>query len=255
MTVSAIGHAVAALAAVAAGGINAVAGGGSLVSFPTLVWLGVPTVSASVTNTVALCPGYVGGTLAQRADLAGQRHRVRRLAAVAGAGGLAGAGLLLVSPEKLFDRLVPFLILGACVLLGTQDRLKRAIYGERSGIDGATVSWTGIGAIGAVSVYGGYFGAGLGIMLLAVLGLVCTDTLARLNASKQLLSAVVNWVAAAFFLVSGEVAWSLAAVMAAGSLLGGHLGGRAVGRIPAQRLRRIVIAFGIVVAAVQIARW
>ncbi len=255
MTVSLAGHAVAAAAAIAAGGINAIAGGGSLVSFPTLVLLGVPTVSANVTNTVALCPGYVGGTLAQRADLAGQRHRTRRLAVVAGAGGLAGAGLLLVSPERLFDRLVPFLILGACALLAGQDRLKRYVYGDRKGSTDAGIPLGGVAAVGVAAVYGGYFGAGLGIMLLAVLGLVCTDTLPRLNAVKQLLSAVINWVAAAFFVASGEVVWSLAAVMAVGSLLGGHLGGRAVGRIPARQLRRVVIAFGIAVAAVQIARW
>jgi uncharacterized membrane protein YfcA len=254
MTASLVDHLIAAGAAVAAGAINAVAGGGSLVSFPTLVLLGVPTTAANITNTVALCPGYVGGTLAQRRDLAGQRRRVGRLAAASAIGGLTGAVLLLVSPDRLFDRLVPFLVLGACALLALQDRLKRIVYGGRVGSSGDDIPLHGVAAVGLAAVYGGYFGAGLGIMLLAVLGLVCDDALSRLNALKQLLSAVINWVAAAFFLASGSVLWSLAGVMAVGSLLGGHLGGRVAGRIPAGRLRAVVIAFGIAVAVVQLLR-
>lgn len=249
MDLSAADHGLAALAALGAGMVNALAGGGTLLTFPALVALGVPAVRANVTNTVALCPGYFGGAHAQRADLADQRARLRSLAVAAALGGLTGSILLVSSSEKLFRGIVPFLVLGACVLLALQDLIKRHLparnveHHEDPPPPVATV-----GAVFAASVYGGYFGAGLGIILLAVLGILVDDTLKRTNALKQAISLVTNVVAALFFVTSGKVVWSLALVMAPASLLGGALGGRLVGRINPLVLRAIVIASGIAIA-------
>jgi uncharacterized protein len=245
-------YVLAALAAAAAGAVNAVAGGGTLISFPTLVALDVGRISANVTNTVALCPGYFGGAMAQRADLAGDRRRVVRLAIAAGLGGLTGSALLLATGEKLFGDLVPWLILGACALLGGQRHIRRWLgIGERT-----TVAHPLVAACStyAVAIYGGYFGAGLGIALLAVLGLVFDDSLKRLNAIKQVLSLAINVVAAAFFAGSGKVVWGLVAAMAPASLAGGWIGGKVAGRIKPEVLRSVVVTYGVVLALWYLAR-
>jgi uncharacterized membrane protein YfcA len=252
---SALDLALVGLAALAGGAVNAVAGGGTLITFPTLTAVGVPAVSANVTNTVALSPGYLGGTYAQRSDLAGQRTRLRLLVPVSVLGGLTGGVLLLATGEELFRDLVPFLILGASVLLLLQDRIRALVarrLGEREG-DDARDAWVAVPAF-AASVYGGYFGAGLGIVLLAVLGLVLEDALTRINALKQALSFCVNVTAAVFFLFSGKVAWSAALVMAVGALVGGSLGGRLAGRVRAELLRRIVVAIGFAVGIAYLVR-
>jgi uncharacterized protein len=253
MTYSALAHVAAAGAACAAGVVNAVAGGGSLVSFPTLLALGVPAISANVTNTVALCPGYFGGTYAQRGDLAGQRDRMIRLGAAGAVGGVAGAALLLATGEAAFRKLVPFLLLFACAVLGFQSWLKKRFVraGEPVGSAPRPVA---VAAIGLASVYGGYFGAGLGILLLAVLGLTLTDQLVRLNAMKQWVSAAVNVCAAVFFLLRAPVQWSLVAVMAPASLLGGAAGGRLAGRLKPTHLRAVVLTIGVVVAVIEFFR-
>lgn len=235
-------------AAFVAGGVNAVAGGGTLVSFPALIGLGVPSLAANVTNTVALCPGYFGGALAQRGALEHHRSRVRTILPVAALGGLLGSILLVVTSEALFRDLVPFLILGACALLGFQDPIKRAAFGHRLRGDGATTSLPLLIGVFVAAVYGGYFGAGLGIMLLAVLGLVLDGELTELNALKQVLALTINVLAAAFFVFSGRVEWAFAAVMAPTSLVGGHIGGLIAGRLRPRVLRGIVIAFGVAVA-------
>lgn len=240
-------HLAAAAAALAAGLVNAVAGGGTLITFPVLVALGVPNVHANVTNAVALCPGYFGGTWAQRADLAQQRARARALVLPAVLGGLTGSILLVASSEKLFKSIVPFLILAACALLAFQDAIKKRLPPRRAESRAAVSPALYVSAFVA-TVYGGYFGAGLGIILLAVLGVALPDPLPRLNALKQLLSAVTNVCAALFFLFSGKVVWSLALAMAPASLIGGQIGGRVAGRIPPKPLRAIVIAFGVAVA-------
>jgi uncharacterized protein len=246
---SAADHGLAALAALGAGVVNALAGGGTLITFPALVALGVPAVRSNVTNTVALCPGYFGGAHAQRGDLVDQRARLRALAAAAAVGGLLGSILLVSSSEKLFRGIVPFLVLGACALLAFQDVIKRRLPQRRVEQHGEVrPSRPTVLAVGAASVYGGYFGAGLGIVLLAVLGILIDDTLKRVNALKQTISLVTNVVAALFFVTSGKVVWSLALVMAPASLLGGALGGRLVGRINPLVLRGIVIASGIAIA-------
>jgi uncharacterized protein len=234
-------HVLAAVAAAAAGGVNAIAGGGTLISFPTLVALGAGRVSANVTNTVSLCPGYFGGAVAQRAQLSDQRPRLVRLSIAAGLGGLTGSALLLATGEAAFTKLVPWLILMACALLGGQNYIRKWLgIGTRSH---AAPSAIGVGATFVVSIYGGYFGAGLGIALLAVLGLVIDETLPRLNALKQVLALVINVVAAGFFLGSGRVLWSLVAVMAPMSLLGGLVGGKLVSRIKPAALRGAVVTY------------
>jgi uncharacterized membrane protein YfcA len=240
---------------VAGGAVNALAGGGTLITFPTLTAVGIPAVRANVTNTVALTPGYLGGTLAQRRDLEGQRRRLWMLMPVGVLGGLTGGVLLVITSEGLFRQLVPYLILLASLLLAMQERLREAIVrriGERSGGD-PHEAWVLAPAFVA-SVYGGYFGAGLGVIVLAVLGLVIDDTLTRINALKQALSFAVNVTAALFFLFSGKVVWSAALVMAGGAVMGGVIGGRLAGRIRAESLRRIVVAIGVAVAIVYLVR-
>lgn len=246
MTVDALDQVAAGAAAFAAGGINALAGGGTLVSFPALVAIGVPAVSANVTNTVALVPGYLSGSWAQRDDLRPQLHRARLLSAVAAAGGLAGSVLLVSIPGGVFRAAVPYLILLSCALLAFGDRL-RPTSDERTG-RGHPLFLLGSVFLGAV--YGGFFGAGLGIMLLALLGLFSTDPLTKLNALKQALSFVINLVAAVFFVFSGRTYWSLVPVMAVGSILGGATGGRLVRVISGDLLRRVVVVAGVAIAVV-----
>ena len=240
-------HALAALAALGAGAVNAIAGGGTLISFPALVALGAGRVEANITNTVALCTGYFGGAVAQRDELRGERSRLARLCGAAGLGGLTGSVLLVVTGEAAFKRLVPWLILLACALLGGQRWIRKALRlgtGEHATRPPAVT----LGATYLVSIYGGYFGAGLGIMLLAVLGLLFGDGLKRLNALKQALALVINVVAAAFFTFSGHVLWTVVAVMAPASLLGGVVGGRLVGHIKPTVLRAVVVTYGTALA-------
>lgn len=241
---------IAGAAGFAAGAINAVAGGGTLVSFPTLVALGVPAVSANITNTVALVPGYLGGAHAQRRELADFASHLRSLLLVAGAGGLAGSVLLVMSPEEVFRDLVPWLILLACALLASGEWVKQRLAARRAarGVAHAVHPVALHGAVFVAAVYGGYFGAGLGIMLLAVLGLLLDDPLPRVNSLKSALSLVINLLAAGFFVFSGKVVWGFAAVMAVTSLLGGSAGGRLATRLSPRVLRAVVVAFGVAVA-------
>ncbi len=237
------------LAAVLGGAVNALAGGGTLITFPTLTAVGVPAVAANITNTVALCPGYLGGTFAQLGDLKGRR-RLWPLALVSVVGGIAGGTLLLMTGERTFRRLVPFLILFAAGLLAVQDSV-RTWLSRRSGQSGEMESEAfSITAVGISAVYGGYFGAGLGVITLAVLGLALHDTLTRLNAIKQFIAFFANIAAAAFFLFSGKVVWSAALVMMVGALVGGSLGGRMAGRISPALLRRIVVTAGVIIAII-----
>ncbi|HWQ13764.1 MAG TPA: sulfite exporter TauE/SafE family protein [Roseiflexaceae bacterium] len=244
-----------ALAAVAGGAVNALAGGGTLITFPALVAVGIPAVAANVTNTVALCPGYLGATMAQAQDLRGQRRRLWLLLPAGVVGGVVGGVLLLNSGERVFRALVPFLILLASLLLALQGPVRRWVA-RRAGHD-ATAHHHELRAILPVAlaaVYGGYFGAGLSVIVLAVLGLFLEDTLTRLNGLKQAVAFAVNIAAAVFFLFSGQVVWPAAVVMAAGALVGGVLGGRLAGRIPPDVLRRVVVTVGVVVALIYLLR-
>lgn len=233
-------------AGLGAGVVNAVAGGGSLITFPALLAAGYPSVTANVTNAVAVLPGYVGGSLAYRRELAGQGGRIRALAATSAAGAAAGAALLLVSPAGVFEAIVPWLILAACGLLAAQPRVAAAARARRT-----APSVLGLhAALFAATVYGGYFGAGLGIMLLAILGVFVDDALQRLNALKGVLSLLVAAVGAAGFALFGPVAWDAAAIVGATCLLGGAAGVGAARRLPAAVLRAVVIAYGVGVAIV-----
>jgi uncharacterized protein len=243
-------------AAVGAGIANALAGGGTFITFPTLTAVGLSPTVANITNTVALSPGYLGGTLAQRADLEGQRRRAWIFVAVGALGGVIGGALLLLTREKVFATLVPFLILGATILLAMQERLQRWVTRRTASRPptGREVEPWAIALAFVASIYGGYFGAGLGIVLLAVLGLGVRDSLTRVNALKQSTSFSVNVSAALFFVFSGKVAWAAAVVMAFGALGGGVLGGRLAGRVREETLRRIVVGVGFAVALVFFAK-
>ena len=243
------------LAAVAAGLINALAGGGTLITFPVLLAVGISAVAANVTNTVALVPGYLGGTLAQKGDLRDQKKRLWILLPAGALGGLVGGFLLLNTGEKLFSDLVPFLILIASALLAVQNPVRawltrRTEQGKSAHISEA---WAFI-PVFLAAIYGGYFGAGLSVILLAVLGLVLNDNLTRLNALKQGIAFTTNIAAALIFIFSGKVVWSVALVMAAGALLGGALGGKFAGRIKPATLRTIVVTIGFVVGIIYLVR-
>jgi len=239
--------AILAGAAFVAGGVNAVAGGGSLISFPALLAVGYPALDANVTNTVALCPGYFGGTLGYRRELAGQRGRASALGTISAAGAVLGAVLLVVSSPELFELIVPFLIFLACGLLAVQPRLARFVQarGEQGG--GGRRPLALYASQFAAAVYGAYFGAGVGIMMLAILGIFLTDSLQRLNALKGLLSLLINVIAAVWFALFAEVAWLAVAVMALASLLGGQAGVALARRLDDRVLRALVIAFGLAV--------
>ena len=239
------------LAAMAAGMINALAGGGTLITFPMLTAVGIPAVMANVTNTVALCPGYLGATFAQAKDLQGQKARMWLLMPAGVVGGVIGGLLLLNTGEKLFRDLVPFLILLASALLALQDPL-RAWLARRAGQAGArpvSDKWASL-PVGVAAIYGGYFGAGLSVIVLAVLGLLLDDSLTRLNALKQSISFSINIAAAVVFIFSGQVVWPAALVMAVGALAGGALGGKLAGRIHPTTLRWTVVVIGVIIAIV-----
>lgn len=234
-----------------AGGVNALAGGGTLITFPLLTAVGIPAVAASITNTVALCPGYFGATLAQRADILEQKKRLWALVPASVLGGIIGGLLLLRSGEKLFSGLVPFLILLSALLLALGDPLRNWLKGH-SNRDGSTRSydWLAVPAVALAAVYGGYFGAGLSVIILAVLGIVINESLTKLNALKQALALATNVSAAIYFLFSDQVHWPAALVMAICALSGGATGGKLAGRINPSVLRWVVVGIGVIVAVV-----
>jgi uncharacterized membrane protein YfcA len=242
-------------AAVAAGAVNALAGGGTLITFPTLLAIGVPPLAANVTNTVALCPGYLGATLAQLEDLRGQKRRLSFFLCAGVIGGLMGGSLLLNTGEKVFRILVPFLILLASALLAAQGPIRAwlASHSGRSAAKPVPDAWAAF-PVGLAAIYGGYFGAGLSVIVLAVLGLMIDDSLTRLNAAKQSVAFSVNIAAAVFFLFSGRIVWPAVLVMALGASLGGALGGRLASRIKSDVLRWIVVAIGVTVAVIYLVR-
>jgi len=244
-----------ALAAVAAGAVNALAGGGTLITFPMLVAVGMPAVAANVTNTVALCPGYLGATFAQMKDLRGQEARLRFLVPASIVGGIVGGVLLLNTGERLFRDLVPYLILLAAGLLAIQGPVRNFLTRRAKAKGGAPASeaWAML-PVGLAAIYGGYFGAGLSVIVLSVRGLTLEDSLTRLNALKQAISFSVNVAAAIFFLFSGQVWWLVAGVMAVGALLGGVLGGKLAGKIQPSVLRWMVVSIGVVVALIYLIR-
>jgi uncharacterized membrane protein YfcA len=244
------------LAAMAAGLVNALAGGGTLISFPTLTAVGIPAVAANVTNTVALVPGYLGATFAQLKDLPARKQRLWLYLPAGVVGGFVGGLLLLNTGEKVFRELVPFLILLASLLLAISDPLRGWLV-RRAGKAGqsaaALASWGAL-PVGLAAVYGGYFGAGLSVIVLAVLGLVLDESLNQLNAMKQMIAFAINLAAAIFFVFSGKVVWNVALLMAVCALIGGALGGRLAGRIKPSVLRMLVVVIGVIVAVIYFIR-
>jgi uncharacterized protein len=233
-----------AAAGFAAGAINAAAGGGSLVSFPSLVAAGYPPLVANVSNTVALTPGYVSAAVEYRHELHGQRPRIVALGAVSIAGAVAGAVLLGVTSHSLFRTLAPILVAAACLLLAVQPVVRR-----RLGRPGRREHRSLLALQFPAAAYGAYFGAALGVVMLAILAALVEDTLQRLNALKALLSLVINVIAAAYFIAFEPVRWEAVAIIAPTSLLGGRAGVVLARRLSERTLRLSAVAFGLAATA------
>jgi uncharacterized membrane protein YfcA len=236
------------LAGVAAGTINTVVGSGTLITFPTLLAFGVPPVTANVSNTVGLVPGSLSGAVGYRAELAGQGRRLRVLGVASLGGGALGAGLLLWLPSSAFDAIVPVLIaLGVLlVIIGPAISRRVAARAEaRGGIAEHGVWWVWP-AVFVAGVYGGYFGAAQGVLLMAILGIGVADSLQRHNATKNVLALIVNAVAAVVFVLVADVDWRIAGLIAAGAIVGGQLGATVGRRLPPVALRAVIVVVGVV---------
>lgn len=232
--------------ALLAGGLNSVAGGGSLLLFPALLAAGLPPLAANVSTTVSVWPGYVGTAAGYRAELRGQRHSVLALAVTTLLGGGTGAVLLLTTPESLFEAVVPVLVVLASLLLALQTRVTRWVQTVPGATGGLRSPLLHV-ALFLAAVYGGYFGGALGVILLAVLAVFLGGDLQRLNALRSVLSLLVNTTALGAFALFGPVDWSVVAVAAPACLLGGYAGARVARRLPVTALRGVVVAFGLVV--------
>lgn len=234
-------------AGVAAGTVNTIVGSGSLITFPTLLAAGYKPVVANVSNTIGLVPGTASGAFGYRRELAGQGDRIRYLGLASGLGGITGAVLLLVLPGSVFRAVVPALIVVACVLVAIQPTLTKRLAERR----GPAHEHGGLGLFGTVyatGVYGGYFGAGQGIILMSLLAIFIPDDLQRLNATKNVLAMLVNGIAALIFIVLANVAWGVAALIAVGSTIGGQLGATVGRRLSPTILRGCIIVVGLVAA-------
>jgi uncharacterized membrane protein YfcA len=237
-----------AAAGMAAGAINTLVGSGTLITFPVLLAFGYSPVTANVSNTVGLVPGAVAGAIGYRRELEGARTRTIRFAVASVLGGITGAVLLLLLPDEAFEAIVPAFIAIALVAVVLQPRLDRLVAEHRPPPD---AEGTGLPRAGVyvAGVYGGYFGAAQGILLLAILGLALPDDLQRLNALKNVLAGVVNGVAALVFIAVADVAWGPAALIAAGSVLGAQLAARYGRRLSPAALRVVVVAVGVAAIA------
>jgi uncharacterized protein len=236
-------------AAVVAGAINTVAGGGTLLTFPTLIWLGMPSVLANATNTVAIWPGTLGSVWGYRSELVGVHRRVYALVIPSVTGGIAGAVLLRSTPADVFDRLVPALVFFATLVFMTQESFQRLFNRARTEAhEGPRWFLEAMVFQFAVAVYGGYFGAGIGILMLAALGIMGHTNIHQMIALKNLLAVCINGVAAVYFVVSGLVSWPHAIVMAVGAILGGVGSARIARRLDQRTVRRMVIVLGFAMA-------
>jgi uncharacterized membrane protein YfcA len=242
-------HVLLALAAAfAAGAINSVAGGGTLITFPTLMWLGLPAVEANATSTVAVWPGSLGSMWGYRREMGSSDRGVLGLAVPSLAGGLAGALLLAWTPPGVFERVVPWLILGATLLFTAQEPVQRWLLTDRPAHD--TRRWLA----GAwlfqfgVAIYGGYFGAGIGILMLAALGVLGLTDVHQMNGLKNFFAVCINGVAACYFVWSGMVSWPHAVVMGVAAVAGGYLCAGLARRLGRAAVRRIVIVIGLAMA-------
>ncbi|GAB3263174.1 sulfite exporter TauE/SafE family protein [Nocardioides dilutus] len=237
------------LAGLAAGTINTVVGSGTLITFPTLLAFGVPPVTANVSNTIGLVPGSLSGAIGYRRELAGQRARVLRLAVASLVGGFAGGVLLLVLDEAAFEAIVPVLILLGLFLVVFQPRIS-AWVGRRhealgTGPRGLTGAWWVWPAVLLTGVYGGYFGAAQGVLLMAVMGIGIAESLQRLNAVKNVLAMLVNAVAGVLFAIVADVDWLVVALIAVGSIIGGQVGATVGRRLPDPVLRVTIVVVGL----------
>ncbi|MEV0357440.1 sulfite exporter TauE/SafE family protein [Nocardia sp. NPDC050697] len=240
------------VAGMAAGTINTVVGSGTLITFPVLLAFGLPPVTANVSNTIGLVPGSISGVIGYRRELAGQRARLARLGVASLIGGLIGAVLLLRLPERAFTAIVPVLIILALILVVVQPRLSRWVARRRAADDGAAPEHGGpvlFAAVCATGIYGGYFGAAQGVLLMGLLGVFVHDDLQRLNAVKNVLALIVNAVAALFFLVVAEVSWEAVGLIAVGSIVGGQLGAKVGRKLPPAALRAVIVVVGLVAVA------
>jgi len=238
-------EALAVLAAgLAAGTINAIVGSGSLITFPTLLAVGYPPVTANVSNNIGLVPGNVTASVGYRRELAGQRDRLLRLGVASAAGGLTGAFLLLLLPDGAFRAIVPALIALACLLVIVQPRVNAALALHRMPhAHGGPLLFTGIYLAG---VYGGYFGAAQGVLLIALLGLFLDEDLQRINGAKNALTALVNLVAGVVFVAVADVAWPAVLLIAVGSMAGGVLGSTLGRRLPSAAMRGVIVVVSVV---------
>jgi uncharacterized protein len=234
-------------AGMAAGGVNAVIGSGSLITFPTLLAFGYPAVTANISNNIGLVPGSMSGVYGFRRELRGQGRRARTLAMGTLAGSLLGATLLLTLPSDVFDSIVPLLVLAACALMAFQPKLSVWVAARRAA-DRRDVGVEALALTFFTGIYGGYFGAAQGVILLATLGVLVPDDLVRTNALKNVLAGTANATAAVLFIAFGDVQWPVVALIAVGSVIGAALGASVGRRIPANVLRVLVIVLGIGVA-------
>jgi uncharacterized membrane protein YfcA len=236
------------LAGMAAGTINTVVGSGTLITFPTLLAFGIPPVTANVSNTLGLVPGSLSGAIGYRRELSGQRPRLVRLGSASVLGGVSGAVLLLVLPSGAFQAIVPVLIGLGCLLVVLQPAISRRVAARAvsRGVDrpehGAAWVWVMVYLTG---VYGGYFGAAQGVLLMAVLGIGLTETMQRNNATKNVLALLVNLVAAVVFVFRADMNWTVAGLIAVGSVIGGQIGATVGRRLPPWALRAFIVVVGV----------
>ena len=240
------------LAGIAAGTINTVVGSGTLITFPTLLATGIPPVTANVSNNIGLVPGSLSGAIGYRRELVGQRSRLLRLASASLLGGAAGAVLLLVLPDAAFDNVVPVLIGLGCLLVAFQPLISRKVAATATArseppAHGAAWVWVLVLLSG---VYGGYFGAAQGVLLMAIMGIGIQESLQRLNAVKNVLAGLVNAVAAVVFIAVAHVDWAAAGLVALGSVVGGQIGATVGRRLPPSVLRVVIVLVGSVAVTV-----
>ncbi|WP_414690651.1 sulfite exporter TauE/SafE family protein [Nocardioides sp.] len=236
------------VAGMAAGTINTVVGSGTLITFPTLLAFGVSPVTANVSNTVGLVPGSLSGAWGYRRELEGQRPRLLRLATASLLGGIAGAVLLLALPSGAFDAVVPALIAIGVVLVLLGPRIQQRVVRRaerRGGLPETGAGWVWPAVAGA-GVYGGYFGAAQGVLLMAILGIGVDDTMQRHNATKNVLALLVNAIAAVVFVIVAHVDWRVAVLIAVGSVIGGQIGATVGRRLPPIVLRGVIAVVGVV---------
>jgi uncharacterized protein len=237
------------VAGVWAGAINTLVGSGSLVTFPVLLAVGYPPLTANISNNLGVVPGSISGAYGYRRELRGQRGRLLRFAPASALGGVAGAVLLLALPASAFEAIVPVFVAAGVVLVVLQPRINRRLARRRAQEAHGHGGRPALVATGLTGVYGGYFGAAQGVLLLAILGIAIDDDLQRVNALKVVLAGLVNFVAAIVFVIAAHVAWGAVALIAVGSALGGQLGARVGRRLPAPVLRAVIVVVGLAAIA------